>query len=148
MHDQAIWGENEYGLNESNSGGLAFQLPIYKKIFVNGSPLRVCSSNQYGEQNKLGNSQFVMLDIAYPALYKFEVVKSPDGSVLSKPEFVLYSKGEQVTYVSNTANDKVFASLNLATGSYVLEIYDKNYLDGERTHIKNTSCFDVRLTVN
>ena len=148
MHDQAIWGENEYGLNESNSGGLAFQLPIYKKIFVNGSPLRVCSSNQYGEQNKLGNSQFVMLDIAYPALYKFEVVKSPDGSVLSKPEFVLYSKGEQVTYVSNTANDKVLNSLNLATGSYVLEIYDKNYLDGERTHIKNTSCFDVRLTVN
>jgi hypothetical protein len=148
MHEQTIWGENEYGENESNSGGLVFQLPIYKKIFINGNPLRTCSSNQYGEQNKLGNSQFVMVNIAYPALYKVEVIKSSDASVLSKPEFSLYLKGEKITYVSNTINDKVFDIINLATGNYILEIYDKNYLDGERIHIKNTSCFDVRVTAN
>jgi hypothetical protein len=148
MHEQEIWGENEYGVNESNSGGLVFQLPIYKNISVNGSPLRVCSSNQYGEHNKLGNSQFINFNIMQPRPYLVEVVKSIDSKTISKPEFTIYLKGAEITYVPNTINDKVTGNINLSADRYVVEVYDHNFRDSERTDIKNTSCFDVRITAN
>lgn len=148
MHEQAIWGDDEYGANESNSGGLAFQLPVYKKVFINANPLRVCSSNQYGEQNKLGNSQFVTLNVTQPGIYTLEILKSVDIKTISKPEFIIYLKGAQITYTPNIMNDKVVGSIHLLAGRYVIEIYDTINRDSEKMDIKNTNCFDVRVVVS
>ncbi|RYY75516.1 MAG: hypothetical protein EOO52_08965 [Gammaproteobacteria bacterium] len=148
MREQSIWGEDEYGANESNSGGLAIQLPIYKEILVNGYPTRICSSNQYGEQNKLGNSQFVKLNITQAVQLSVHVEKSVDINTYSKPEFFIYLRGAQVGYAENIEADKVSTSIKLSKGNYVLEIYDKIYRDNENSTSKNTSCFDVYVIAN
>ena len=145
MQEQAIWGEDEYATDESNSGGLAIQLPVYKKITINGSPLNVCSSNNYGEQNRLGNSQFVRLNVAQAGSYTIDISKTIDNKIATKPEIIVYEKGVEATYISNTLTDKVSGSTDLSAGNYMLEIYDKIYRDGENTDSKNTSCFDIQI---
>ncbi|MET0355564.1 MAG: hypothetical protein ABW044_02240, partial [Cellvibrio sp.] len=87
LNEQAIWGVDEYASMESNSGGLAIQLPVYKKLDVNNTPLNICSSNQYGEQNKLGNSQFIRVNILQAGAYTFNIVKSGGSLTSSNPEF-------------------------------------------------------------
>jgi len=148
MHEQTIWGDDEYATNESNSGGLAIQLPIYKIISVNYTPLTVCGSNQYGELNKLGNSQFVRLSITQAGFYVLNVSKSIDSNALSNPEFILYLKDKQINYSYENLNGNISSRMNLMPGNYVLEIYDRNHRDGERLSDKTTSCFDVSVMSN
>ncbi len=148
MQEQTIWGEDEYATNESNSGGLAIQLPIYKKITINGDAVNVCSSNQYGEQNRLGNSQFVKLNVAQARNYSIDIVKTIDNKITTKPEFIVYSKGVETNYMSNTLADKVSGGADLTAGNYILEVYDKVYRDSDDIDVKNTSCFDVQVKTN
>jgi hypothetical protein len=143
MQEQLIWGEDKYGLNESNSGGLAIQLPVYKEVSVNSGTSRICSSNQNGEQNKLGNAQFVKLGIAQDGVYSIHISKSADTKFATRPEFFIYFKGAQISYAENLNKDTVSGEVTLFRGNYILEIYDKNYRDNENVGIKSTSCFDV-----
>lgn len=148
MQEQTILGTDEYGAGESNNGGLAVELPIYKKINADNSPINVCSDAEYGEQNKLGNSQFIRLAISQAGSYKISLAKSGGDKVSSKPEFLLYHKGTQIIYASNSVNDSVSDSIDLQSGNYVIEVYDYNNYDNENTDAKNVTCFDVRVAAN
>ena len=148
MQDQFIFGADEYGVGESNNGGLAVELPLYKKINADNSPINVCSDAEYGEQNKLGNSQFIRLAISQAGSYKISLVKSGGDKVMSKPEFLLYHKGTQLIYSKNVINDAVSNTTDLQSGNYVIEIYDYNNYDNENTNARNITCFDVRVAPN
>jgi len=145
MQEQIIFGSDEYGNDESNNGGLAIELPVYKKMDSNNSSMNVCSSNQYGEPNKLGNSQFIKLNVLQSGLYIIRVTKSGGDNVISKPEFVLYKRGVQVNYTANTVTDKASTNMSLTAGNYVIEIDDFNNSDNENSDSKATTCFDVRV---
>jgi len=148
MQEQIIWGADEYGVGEVNNGGLAVELPIYKKINADNVPINVCSDATYGEQNKLGNSQFVKLAISQAGSYQISLIKSGGDKVISKPEFLVYLKGEQIIYAENSINDEVSISVDLSNGNYVIEVFDYNNYDNENTDAKNVTCFDVRLAAN
>lgn len=148
MQEQYMLGSDEYGAGESNNGGLAIELPIYKKINADNSTINVCSDAEYGEQNKLGNSQFIRLAITQAGSYKISLVKLGGDKVISKPEFVLYHKGAQVIYASNSVNDSVSNTVDLQSGNYLIEAYDYNNYDNKNTDAKNVTCFDVRVVAN
>ncbi|MET0357647.1 MAG: hypothetical protein ABW044_12775, partial [Cellvibrio sp.] len=101
-------------------------------------------SNQYGEQNKLGNSQFIRVNILQAGAYTFNIVKSGGSLTSSNPEFILFHKGALVNHTLNQVSDSVSGTVNLVAGNYLLEVYDRNHRDGQAADIKNTSCFEVR----
>ena len=146
LKDQNIFGTDEYGLNESNNGGLAITLPVYKLLTI-GNTVNVCSSPHFGKQNKLANSQFLKLNVTQPGIYNVRVNKSGGAEVVSKPEFILYQKGNPIYYVANSAFDTALASMNLSRGIYILEVYDFNNHDEQNTD-SNMTCFNVRVNAN
>jgi hypothetical protein len=148
MQEQLIFGTDEFGTGETNNGGLAVELPIYKNVTVNNIPVNVCSDAEYGEQNRLGNAQFVKLNITFAGNYKINLVKSGGDMVSSKPEFLVYRKGEEIIYDSVSVNDGVSGTLNLSSGIYMIEAYDYNNFDGENTDARNKTCFDLSVTAN
>ncbi len=147
MQEQNIFGTDEYANNESNNGGLSISLPVYKALTVNGAAINVCSAADYGKYNKLGNSQFIRLNIAQSGIYNVRVNKSGGANVISKPEFVLYENGRAIAYVENTVNDNVSGNLNISRGNYVLEVYDLNNHDSDNTD-EDMTCFNVRIATN
>ena len=143
MQEQIIFGLDEYGNDESNNGGLAIELPVYKKMDSNNSSMNVCSSNQYGEPNKLGNSQFIKLNILQSGLYSIRVILPGSNDDASQFSFIIYNKGNYLNYPSSSLSDKEI--VNLTAGSYVLEVGDANHIDNKNAGIKSTTCFDVRV---
>ncbi|HOY23464.1 MAG TPA: hypothetical protein PK002_09930 [Cellvibrio sp.] len=147
MQEQSIFGTDEYASDESNNGGLTISLPVYKTLSVNGTATNVCSAADYGKYNKLGNSQFLKLNISQTGSYNVRANKSGGGNVISKPEFILYQKGRAIAYVENTLSDNVTGNLNISRGNYVLEVYDLNNHDSDNTD-ENMTCFNVRVATN
>lgn len=148
MQEQLIFGADEYGAGESNNGGLAVELPIYKNVSADNFPINVCSDAEYGEQNKLGNSQFLRLNISQAGSYQISLVKAGGDLVASKPEFVLHLKGERVIEAENLVDNEVSKNTVLVNGNYIIEVYDLNNHDNENTEAKSLTCFDVRVTAN
>lgn len=147
MLEQNIFGTDEYASDESNNGDLSISLPVYKTLSTNGTAINVCSAANYGKYNKLGNSQFLKLNIAQTASYNIRATKSGGDNVVSKPEFILYQQGRAIAYAENTLSDNVAGNLTIARGNYVLEIYDLNNHDSDNTD-ENMTCFNVRVAAN
>jgi hypothetical protein len=147
MVEQKIFGRDEYGLSETNDGGLANSLPIYKSISAEGSSVNVCSSPEFGKFNKLSNSQLLKLVVLQERSYRINVSKNGGADVKSKPELVVFSRGVSVGYAPNTLEDSVTHSLNLPAGIYVVEVYDSSNRD-ENNKDPNTLCFNVQVKAN
>ncbi len=148
MQEQQIFGTDEYGAGEFNNGGLAVELPIYKSLSTDNIPTNVCSDAEYGEQNKLGNSQFLRLTISQAGSYRISLLKAGGDLVTSSPEFVLHFKGDRVIEAENLVDNEVSKNIVLVNGNYILEVYDLNNHDNENTEAKSLTCFDVRVTAN
>lgn len=147
MQEQEIFGVDEYAKDESNNGGLAINLPIYKALNINGLAVNICSAPDYGKYNKLGNSQFLRLNVTQAGNYSVRINKFGGAEVASKPEFVLYQQGRVIAYMENTLKDNLISNVNIAKGNYVLEVYDYNNRDSENTD-ENTTCFNVQVVAN
>lgn len=147
LQEQNVFGSDEYGTDESNNGGLAIALPVYKALSANNTAVNICSSAEYGKHNKLANSQFMKLNITQAGSYNIRINKSGGANVASKPEFILYQKGNVVSYGANTITDVVTNNVSLSRGDYVLEVYDNNNHDSKNTD-NNTTCFNVRVAAN
>jgi len=147
LEEQHIFGTDEYASDESNNGGLGISLPVYKTLNPNGAAFNVCSAADYGKHNKLGNSQFLKLNITQAGIYNIRVNKSGGAEVASKPEFILYQKGRGIAYIENTLNDNVAGNVNLSRGNYVLEVYDLNNHASDNRD-ENMTCFNVRVAAN
>lgn len=147
LQEQDIFGTDEYGVNESNSGGLAIILPVYKVLTTNNIAVNVCSSADFGKQNKLGNSQFLKLFVTQSGAYNIRINKSGGADLASKPEFIVYQKGKPLSYMPNNLIDSVSGNVNLSRGNYILEVYDLNNHDNKNTE-NNTTCFNVRVATN
>ncbi len=147
LQEQNIVGGDEYGIGETNSGGLAFSLPIYKEIQANNVPVNVCSSADKGKQNKLGNAQFLRLPLMQAGNYSLVVTKSGAATTIGRPEIFLYQKGEVVGHAANEVNNRTTLNASLSQGTYVIEVFDESNRD-EKNFENNTFCFDVRVTAN
>ena len=144
MLEQNINGTDEYGTNEINTGGLAVSLPVYKTISPDNVDINVCSSPEFGKFNKLANSQFLKLTISQSGLYNIYATKAGGADAISKPEIIIYRKGNKILTIENTLNNTASGNVNLANGIYIIEIYDlsnNNPMNAEW----NTLCFDVRV---
>jgi len=147
LQEQNIFGSDEYGADESNNGGLSIVLPVYKTLTMGNLAVNVCSAADFGKQNKLGNSQFLKLNINQSGSYNIRINKSGGADVISKPEVVVYQKGKQLAYLPNSVADNVSGNIGLLKGNYIVEVYDFNNHDRQNRN-NNTTCFNVRIAAN
>lgn len=143
LREQNIAITNRFGVGESNSGGYARHLPIYKTLSLNNEAVNVCSSNQLGFYNKTGVSQFLLLDVNVRGEYQITAKKSGSLQGDSDPDLYLYRQGMMLEYADSSAADTEILTYSLAEDIYLLEVVDARTMDNEyRGSIH--ACFDIR----
>lgn len=140
---QNIETTNSFGEGESNSGGYAGNLPVYKVLPMDNTPINLCSTNEIGPYNKLGVAQFMQLNVTSSGTYEFNVEEMGDDSGDSDPDIYLYRRGSLLGYAEGTLVDQESLSQFLSVGTHVLELVDDRARDPANTD-KVTACFDVR----
>ena len=141
--EQNIEPTSAFGEGESNSGGYAGSLPIYKTLPVNDSPVNVCSTNRFGAYNKLATAQFMVLEIASSGTYQFNVQETGVDSGESDPDIYLYRYGKLLDYAEGVQMDRESLSSDLSVGTYVLELVDDRVMNIDNSDLV-TACFNVR----
>lgn len=141
--EQDIAITDEFGSGETNSGGFAASLPVYKTLSVAGTSTKVCTTNRFGVYNKLANAQYLRVNISVQGNYQFTVQESPEDSGQSDPDLYLYDRGTLIALAEGVDVDRESFSRTLTPGSYVLELVDARMQDPDNLNELN-ACFDLR----
>jgi hypothetical protein len=133
---------DELGSTETNNGGNAQNLPVYRPIAVNGAALQACSSTANGEYNALGNAKFLRFNMAAAQA----VTITAAGPVGTDPDMLLYRQGLiDASFADSTPTGIEQFSVALTPGNYVLEVYDFFATDLDPSTPGNT-CMNVTIT--
>lgn len=137
---QSISGIGAIGEGEQNDGDIASALPVYKPLHV-GVTNEVCSVNDAGRFNKLGNRAFLTFTVAEAGAYNIQM----SGTGNTNPDFRVLSKGKIMGLFDAETSDKETGTISLETGTYIIETYAAENLSDLVSKSAN-SCFNIQAT--
>ena len=137
LDDESIFGTDEFGAGESNAGGDAAVLPVYKTILLN-TQISVCSRSPAGDSstNKLGNRVFLRFDNNAPRLVTVQVNGAAAGTgttFVTDPDVFVLNRGALVaagldsppgSRPHSTPGAETVDQFALAAGTFIIEVYD------------------------
>ncbi len=138
LSSQDIIADDDFGSNETNDGGDSRNLPVYKVATVGGASVEVCSFDTNGNYNKLGNRQFVRVDINTDGTYRFRADGQNSGD---NPSMVVYKQGEVVLQSRTSGNEN--STVSLTSGIHIIDVYENSNVSGNSG--KDT-CIDVSVS--
>jgi len=148
LAEQSINGTGIMGLGESNDGNITSSLPVYNRVTVNGPPVEICSVDDAGEFNNLGNRAYLIVNIPSAGSYDFSMERI-SGDTNRDPDFEIFQNGAFVTRaISGALNDENAMRL-LAAGEYVIDAMDFFNLGEEMTQLANRtgdSCYNFSVS--
>jgi hypothetical protein len=113
-----------WGSTETNSGGSAVALPMYRSLTLGVALPGVCVSNNFGAQvgdNKLGNYAYLRLSVPLDKSYRISVVGVGGAT---DPDFRVYNASGIVAKAGSSVTDSEAADVPLHPGDYVLAVTD------------------------
>lgn len=140
---QQIAITDRFGREESNSGGYARHLPVYKTLSSDAGPVKVCTSNELGMHNKTGNAQFLRWDLTSAGLYRLQADEVAPLSRKTAPILSLYHRGALIKVSADDYENSARLDIALREGVYIVEIVDAA-LNRPDTAVSAQRCFDVR----
>lgn len=144
LETQSISGNGPNGNGERNSGAIRSALPVYKEVSLNGTSTEICSVDDAGLFNKLGNREFIFLNLASEQDVEMSLTKSI-GDDERDPDFNIWQGSELIHEAqSSTRGEEVFNG-RLAAGGYVIEVFDFFNVNGSGSK-RSDSCYNFRVS--
>ena len=139
LDSQNISSSQAQGEGERNNGAITSSLPVYKTTNIDAAPITLCSVDDAGRFNKLGNREFVYFSIPATGHYDISLgLVSGDGQ--RDPDFNLWKSGEIIQeQASSQINQENFTG-ELTKGIYVAEVFDYYNINGVASRSGN-ACF-------
>lgn len=144
LKEQNINSISASGEGEVNAGGYAEVLPVYKKLSLVTPSVSLCSTNRFGNQNHLGNFQFVHLAIQNPRRFTIQA-NAINQNIQSDPDIYLYSAGINIYSARSAQENTESFSLFLQPGEYSLAVVEADLLDASESR-DITHCFQLELS--
>jgi len=111
---------------------------------ANGTSTQICSVDDAGLFNKLGNREFIFLNLDAETDVEMSLVKS-SGDEERDPDFNIW-RGNQLVHEAATAirGEESFDG-RLPAGEYVIEVFDFFNTNGSGSR-RGDSCYDFSVT--
>jgi len=144
LENQSISGEGPNGNGERNSGAIRSALPVYKEVSLNSGGTVICSVDDAGLFNKLGNREFVFLNLDAEREVQLSLFKI-SGNEDRDPDFNIW-QGNQLIHEANSAvlGEEIFET-RLPAGDYVIEVFDFLNTNGSGSR-RGDSCYNLTVT--
>ena len=133
-----------FGTGETNSGpaATADALPHYKTLQLGGPEVEVCSNANVGEYNRVGNRDFLLLDLAAARTVTLTMTKTSGFETrAADPDFFLY-RGDRLLLIAQSGEPDVeTATIALQPGLHVLDSYEFANIDRDDNDVSGDVCF-------
>ena len=123
LSNQSISGTGSFGAGETNDGGLPLVLPVVQTLTVGAAPIEVCSVDDAGTQNKLGNIDFMRLTIPTTGSYTFTMTTA-SGPTGRDPDFFIFQSSQFIAVGGSAAIDSEVLTTTLQAGDYWISARD------------------------
>jgi hypothetical protein len=133
-----------YGTNETSNGGDANDLPVYKILADDGVPVVACSTKTNGEFNRLGNRQFLRLNVATGGSHTV-VAAYASGVAGTDPDVKIYLNGVLTLSGISSVNNTETVSGNLNIDEYMVEVYNFDNVDNA-SGSGGSVCYNVTVS--
>jgi hypothetical protein len=140
-----IEGNDDFGAGEDNAGNDTQALPVYKDITLNTPVNGVCTNSLAGttDLNKLGNRRHLRFVNNAQRLVTITVTGAVSGLLTEAavdPDILVHRRGQLIAVAeSETANREEISQVQLAAGTYLIEVYDYQLTDGSQPRCMNIS---------
>ena len=124
---QLIFGSGEFGIGETNNGGLPGSaampgaLPVYLNLPTNGTPVPFCSFDNFGDFNRHGNRRFFRIEVPAAGAYQFSMQQTTTGP--GDPDFFVFREGTLVAVGGSAASRSEVQTINLPAGTHVMDAH-------------------------
>lgn len=143
LDSQNISSSDVLGAGERNNGAIASSLPVYKSAEIDGAPVTLCSVDDAGRFNKLGNREFVYFEI--PTNDRFEIsMELISGEGARDPDFKLWQAGEIIADAASSRIDSERYIGELTSGAYIAEVFDFYNINGNSDRAGD-ACFSFTI---
>ena len=129
LSSQSISGEGPNGNGENNSGAIRSALPVYKEVNLNGPAIEVCSVDDAGVYNKLGNREFIFLSLDRDRDVTLSAMKT-NGDENRDPDFNIWQGQTLIEKSASSKKGEEIFKGRLTAGDYVIEAYDFFNING------------------
>lgn len=137
---QNIIGRGEDGAGETNDGTIPTVLPVYRAVTVGGPAVLICSVDDAGEYNKLGNRAFLTLTLAAQTPVTLTAT-AVDAAGTSDPDVHVFSRDAQIVRAISAVNNVETTTRTYDAGAYVITVFDDANASVDGTGIDK--CFNV-----
>lgn len=144
LETQNITSSDAQGAGERNNGAIASSLPVYKEAVIGAGSVTICSVDDAGRFNKLGNREFVYMDIAQSGRYEIAMVQST-GEGSRDPDFNIWSAGSELAKAQSSRAGSEIYNDTFDAGSYVIEGFDFYNINGNSDRAGD-ACFELSIT--
>ena len=143
LAEQSINGVGSQGTGETNSGSITSSLPVYKTLTVGGPAVNVCSVNDAGGYNKLGNRAYLTLTPAVSGNHIITATRTSGTS--TDPDFQVYNAGSLVASALSVPGNTEVLTVNLTGGTaYAIDFFDD--ANTVAAGPGKDACFDMTVT--
>jgi len=129
LASHSIFGQGPNGNGESNSGAIRSALPVYKEVILNGASAQLCSVDDAGVYNKLGNREFIFLKLEEEQNVRLSLMKS-SGDADRDPDFNIWKGTDLIHNASSSGSAEEVYEGRLKAGEYVIEAFDFFNING------------------
>jgi len=143
LESQSIFGRGDFAQGETNDGGIPGSLPIFPRV-IEGTPLTICSIDDAGTFNRIGNRNLLAFDVPNARNYQL-TMRRVSGATNRDPDFAIFERGSFVTIANGPDADVEVINLNLSSGSLIIDAYDFNNLDRNEQSVAGDACFEFTI---
>jgi hypothetical protein len=124
VRSEQINGVGSLGAGETNNGGIASALPVVRTVGLNGAPVQICSIDDEGTFNALGNRTLLRVSLPSAQSYTFTMVRV-SGDTNRDPDFIVFQQGAVVARSESARTDETEQLVQqLGAGEYFIDAYD------------------------
>lgn len=120
---QSINGTGVDGAGETNDGGVATSLPVLRTLTIGAPAIVICSVDDAGTENKLGNRTLMRMPVGAPASVLLAMTRI-SGATARDPDFIVSLRGAEIVRALSGATDTETRTVSLSAGDHVVEGYD------------------------
>ena len=140
---QGISGTGSFGAGETNDGGLPTVLPMVKTLTVGGGATTVCSFDDAGTINKLGNVDFLRVSVGAAGSYTLTMTRT-SGPTGGDPDFFIFQAGNLIDVAQSSTVDTETLTRNLTANDYWISAFDYFNTD-DTAGTPGDLCFDFTI---
>ena len=142
LNQQNIIGRGVFGIGETNDATLPMALPVVRQIVVGAAPIEICSIDDFGTVNRIGNRRLLRFNVPTTQSLTFTMVRT-SGAPNRDPDFFVFNRGDTVLVANGPPAESETITRTLNAGDYWIDAHDFNNASSNQT--PGDACYNFSI---